>query len=92
MKGNRDCNRCGTNHAPQKNPAYSKDCRKCGGKIILQDSASLKKVWVVERGKYTNDSKGEDEQFFMEAVLEEASTKDEWIAHLDVNRVTVPLN
>lgn len=36
-----------------------------------------KKVRVVERAKDTSDSSDEDEQFFVEAVVDEVSTKDE---------------
>lgn len=49
-----------------------------------------KEIWVVERAKDTSDSNNEEEKFFVEAVVEEVSTKDEWIAYIDINRVTVP--
>ncbi len=39
----KDCNRCGTNHAPQKCSAYGKIVTSAVRKIILQDASSLKK-------------------------------------------------
>lgn len=78
-KESKDCNRSGTNHAPQKCPAYGKDCHKCGGKNhFARCCLTKKKVRVV--AKDTSDS-DEDDQFFMEGVVDEVSTKDEWIAH-----------
>ncbi|KAL0157550.1 hypothetical protein M9458_045626, partial [Cirrhinus mrigala] len=77
QKDNKDCNRCGTNHAPPKYPAYGKDCHKCGGKNFFARCCFTKrKVRVAERIKDASDSNEEDEQFFVETVVKETSTKD----------------
>lgn len=86
-----NCERCGLRHAPRQCPAFGKDCRKCGRKNHFAKCCSTKKkVQLVEKQSDTEDD--EEMAFFVGAIEEEqTASKDEWIAHLDVNGTDIPL-
>ncbi|CAL9686008.1 unnamed protein product [Knipowitschia caucasica] len=89
----RDCERCGNKHAPKQCPAYGKDCRKCGGRNHFAKCCFAKrKVHMVRQDK-TASSGDEEEPLYLDAVTltDMDGTEDEWIAHLNVNGVEVPL-
>ncbi len=72
-------------------PALGKDCWEYGGKNHFAKCCfSKKKVQLVEKQRDTED---DEEKAFCVDAIEEAQTasKDEWIAHLDVNGTDIPL-
>lgn len=83
----RDCERCGLRHAPKQCPAYRKDCRK---NHFAKCCFTKKKAQLVEKQSNTEDN---EEMVFFVGAIEEAqmASKDEWIAHLDVNDTDIPL-
>ncbi|KAK7939091.1 hypothetical protein WMY93_002417 [Mugilogobius chulae] len=89
----KDCERCGTKHAVKQCPAYGKDCRKCGGKNHFARCCFTKKKVHAVRQEKTASSGDEDEPLYLDALTltDMDGNEDEWIAHLNVNGVDVPL-
>lgn len=88
------CDRCGNKHAPKQCPAYEKNCSKCGGKNHFAKCClkKKKKVHTLRWDRAANGS-NDEEPLYLDAITltDKDGDEDEWIAHLNVNGVEVPL-